>query len=234
QQFRLRNQSSRQEDTLLLPAGQFTDVALAELGNAQPFHDCLCQCALGPARPGPYPRPLSPTHQHRLFDVQWEIPVHRLHLRHIADSSRRAISHDLAAHAHAPARRSVQPQNRLEQSSFARAAWPQHPGKLPLVQVQVNILKHGCRAVATRHIFKFDYRYGHKISFLSCPCNASQFPLLFSAKRSGEVSFYLPDSSTAVSGPGRLSVGTSFNGDGSPPSASVMVVTSFTRSCKYE
>ena len=86
QQLGLLGQGTRQEDPLLLTAGQFADLAFGEVGHADLRQRRLDHGPIAPARPAQQPDLADAPHHHHIADRDREAPVDAVALGHIADA----------------------------------------------------------------------------------------------------------------------------------------------------
>ena len=94
-------QCPRDEDALLLSAGQFPDVPVGELAEPEPLEDSIGLAHIIFGRPR-NPAASDAGHEDRLTNRDGEEPVDGLDLRHVADR-RRSRTHDAPRdRAHGP------------------------------------------------------------------------------------------------------------------------------------
>src|SRR5258706_10172402 len=139
-------------------------MAFRQLLDTQPLHQAMGEIAFKGSRPGQSPTTFDAAHEHSLFNAERKIPIDSFYLWHISDPPRRPPAKSLTTDKHLPLSGDNQPKNSLEKSRFACTAWPQYPGKLTFVEVQIDIFQHVCRAVSASYVAKFDHRHTHNHS----------------------------------------------------------------------
>ena len=92
QERRAAEHRPRDEHALLLAAGEVADVPGPEVAETEAVEDPVGLRHLRPGRPGRDPA-VDPRHEHRLPHGDREVPVHRLDLRHVAETHRFATAH---------------------------------------------------------------------------------------------------------------------------------------------
>ena len=143
QEVGLAEHRARDEDALLLAAGQLPDVAVAQVLDVQPREHLADGGALGGARPR-QPATVDAGHEHALLDGHREAPVDRLDLRHVGHPQALAARDAAADRLDAPG-------DRAQQRRLAAARRADDADELALADDEVDVDEHVLGGVAAGH-----------------------------------------------------------------------------------
>jgi hypothetical protein len=146
QDLRPAQQGPGDEHPLLLPARKLTDVAMAEIADAQALEDGSHLGLLLPAGPRQAPAP-GAGHQDHFGHGHREVPVDRLDLGDVAGPQLGAADDSPRGGRH---RTQEHPQER----GLARAGRAHHPQPLPHPHLEVDVREHGALAVGVADAFE--------------------------------------------------------------------------------
>src|SRR5581483_155489 len=152
-------QRARQEDALLLAAGQLADLGAPLVGHSQPLERGERHLAVAPARAAEQPQVRLAPEQHHLLDRDREAPVDLAALRRVGDARPRRAVEGPAVERDGAAQARHEAKHRLEQRALARAVRPEQPDDLAAGARQRGVVERDPPVVGDRQVL--DDQLGH-------------------------------------------------------------------------
>ena len=149
--LRILRQRPRQKHTLLLTAGELTDLPVGIFPHPY-FVECLfCHPPIFTARAFDPTEPSVAPHGHHFQRADRKVPTHRLALRHISDNAPH-LRIRLAVDPHPTRRLGHQVHDRRNHRAFTGAIGSDDAYKLALRHIQIHIPQHRLAVIGDGHI----------------------------------------------------------------------------------
>ena len=149
----------RQENALLLAAGEFADLPAGQVGHADFRQRVVGRHALEFPRPPQPAEPAVSAHEYHVKRRRGEVPIDAAALRDVGDRALVGLVR-LAVDQHPATDRRDEAEHRLDEGGFARAVGANDAHQHPRGDDEVDVPEHRLLAVGDRQVVDLDRVHG--------------------------------------------------------------------------